>query len=234
MDYEAMLEAFYSRLDLKGGKVIDVGAHVGRHTLPLARLVGWRGTCYAFEPIPPIRRVLMRRLRLRRWLRSAVVHPFALSDRTGTADFTLALDGLEESGLRKRVAYNREAGRLSQLTVEVRRLDEVIPARDRIRFIKIDVEGGELDVLRGATRILEESRPVVAFECGAAAFMSYHEQPDPIFELFAARGYSIYSILGARIATVEEFRTAAFTQTFWDYVAFPEPAGDLPRLLVAA
>jgi len=120
-----------------------------------------------------------------------------------------------------------------QIPVKVARLDDVIPAAAGIRFIKIDVEGGELDVLRGATRTLEASRPIVAFECGASSFLGYHEAPDAIFEVFASRSYRVYSITGLPIADVEAFRKASFAQTFWDYVAFPEPAGDAPKLLTA-
>ncbi len=157
--------------------------------------------------------------------------PFALSDRTGTADFNFIPNLPEESGLKKRHAYNAVPSGFEQIRVEVRRLDDVIPAGTLIRFIKIDVEGGELDVLKGATRILDQSRPIVAFECGAASFLGYHEKPDQIFEIFSTRGYSVYSITGLPIADVEEFRKTSFAQAFWDYIAFPGPQANLHTLL---
>lgn len=62
MDYEGLLEAFYSRLPLNGSTVIDVGAHTGRHAIPLATLVGASGIVHAFEPIPEIRGQLAQNL----------------------------------------------------------------------------------------------------------------------------------------------------------------------------
>ena len=55
MDFEAKLEAFYNQLDLDGTTIIDIGAHIGRHAIPLAKKIGPAGLLYAFEPIPLIR-----------------------------------------------------------------------------------------------------------------------------------------------------------------------------------
>ena len=58
MNFEQLLENFYTSLDLDGKIVIDIGAHSGRHTLPLAQLVGEKGAVLAFEPLPDIRKLL--------------------------------------------------------------------------------------------------------------------------------------------------------------------------------
>lgn len=230
MDYEAMLEAFYRRLELKGADVVDIGAHSGRHTVPLSNLVGIDGTCYAFEPIPAIRKLLAENIAAK-GLNNTVILPFALSEKTGVAEFTFVPNLPEESGLKKRHTYNAKPSGFQQIPVKVRRLDEVLPASAKIRFIKIDVEGGELDVLRGSLKVLDTDRPIVAFECGAAAFLGYHESPDEIFEIFRSRGYNVFSITGLHMPGVEEFRKASFAQSFWDYVAFPEGSGHHSRLL---
>lgn len=230
MDFEGMLEAFYTRLPLAGTEVIDVGAHAGRHAIPLATLAGMEGACYAFEPIPAIRKVLAEKVAAK-GLNNVVILPFALAEREGTAQFNFVPNLPEESGLKKRHAYNAPPARFEAIPVKVRRLDDAIPAAARIRFIKIDVEGGELDVLKGSTRILDESRPIVAFECGAASFLGYHETPDAIFETFASRGYRVFAITGAPIESVDAFRTASFAQAFWDYVAFPEADAGFAKLL---
>jgi len=233
MDYEAMLESFYSRLPLSGAEVIDIGAHSGRHTVPLSNLVGIKGTCHAFEPIPVIRWALCDRL-ARNGSNNTVVLPFALSDRAGTTNFNFVPNLPEESGLKKRHTYNAPPAAFEQIPVKVARLDDVIPAAAAVRFIKIDVEGGELDVLRGACRVLDGQRPIVAFECGASSFLGYHDSPDAIFEIFTSRKYEVFSITGVRMPDVETFRKATFAQAFWDYVAFPDPVGDAPKLLTGS
>jgi FkbM family methyltransferase len=229
-DFEAKLEAFYRRLPLADADVVDVGAHKGRHAIPLARLVGMKGTVHAFEPTPAIRKLLGENLAAA-GINNTVVLPYALSDAPGNAEFNFVTNLPEESGLKKRHSYNAVPSGFEKIPVKVLRLDDAIPASARIRFVKIDVEGGELDVLRGATRMLEASQPIVAFECGAASFLGYHDKPDEIFEIFATRGYRIWSITGVAMPDLDTFRAAAFTQAFWDYVAFPAADHGLHTLL---
>jgi FkbM family methyltransferase len=228
-DYEAMLATFYGRLDLKDTSVVDIGAHVGRHTIPLAHQVGSSGIVHAFEPIPAIRQVLVRNLAAA-GINNTVVLPFALADASAMAEFVYLPDYPEESGLKHRKVYDRKDLREEKIPVKVCRLDEALPPLP-VSFIKMDVEGGELDVLRGALRTLETSRPVVAFECGANAFLGYHERPDEIYAIFRSRGYVVYSITGVEMASLEQFRNNTFKQDFWDYVAFPDPAAGLHALL---
>lgn len=233
VDYEAMLETFYRRLPLEGTEIVDIGAHSGRHARPLARLAGIGGTVHAFEPIPAIRRQLAESLAAEGF-NNVVVYPFALAAAPRVAQFNFVPNLPEESGLKKRHAYNAVPSGFVEIPVKVMRLADALPASSRPRFIKIDVEGGELDVLRGAVEVLDAARPIVAFECGAASYLGYHETPDEIFETFRARGYSVYSITGIAIADVEAFRNASMAQVFWDYVAFPEADSGFARLLRGA
>jgi FkbM family methyltransferase len=232
MDYEAKLEAFYSQLPLQGAVVIDVGAHIGRHAIPLASLVGMQGACYGFEPIPSVRQELAANIS-QSGLNNTIILPFALGEFNRIAEFNFIPNLPEESGLKKRHIYNAVPSEFQLITVQVRRLDDVMPISANVKFIKMDVEGGELDVLRGSTRILNELRPIVAFECGAAGYLGYDANPDEIFEIFSSRGYSVYSITGIRIASVDEFRHETTTQRFWDYIAFPENDPKWAQLLTA-
>lgn len=229
-DYEAMLEAFYSRLDLRDAEVVDVGAHAGRHAIPLARAAGMGGTVHAFEPLPHVRAQLAQNLAAGK-CNNVVVYPFALSDRPRQASFTFVPNLPEESGLKRRHAYNATPSSFEEIPVKVMRLQDALPEGARVRFIKIDVEGGELDVLRGSVGILERCRPVVAFECGAASYLGYHDTPDEIFEIFRSRGYAVHAITGEVIADLGVFREATRVQAFWDYVAFPPGEETLARLL---
>lgn len=220
MDFEQLLQAFYEKLDLAGTKVIDIGAHVGRHAIPLARRAGATGMVLAFEPLPQIRLRLVQALDAD-GLNNVAVLPFALSNRSGADTFVYTPECPEESGLRRRAEYNVAPTRFEHIPVTVCRLDDLVRG-EGVGFIKIDVEGGELDVLSGATRCLEAGRPIVAFECGAASYRGYHGSPQAIYELFATRGYRIYSILGHEMADADSFAQASRDQNFWDYVALPE------------
>ncbi|HEX6748133.1 MAG TPA: FkbM family methyltransferase [Longimicrobium sp.] len=136
----AEYEAF--RAAAKPGAVaLDVGANVGAYALLLGQWVRPRGRVYAFEPASEAFRGLSEHVRLNGL--AAVVTPVraAVAASTGTA--TLAVDGLSGG--------NRLGGEGGGETVQTVAVDEFC-AREEITpsFLKIDVEGAELDVLRGA------------------------------------------------------------------------------------
>lgn len=140
-----------------GGNSIDVGAHCGTILKSLVKLSP-TGLHWAFEPIPNLAKQLQRRFP------SVTVEQCALSDYIGSADFHFLPGAAAYSSLLTRPEV--EAGHaVHQLRVDVRRLDDVIPDEVPIAFIKVDVEGAEAGVLRGATRILQRHQPVVVFEC---------------------------------------------------------------------
>jgi FkbM family methyltransferase len=230
MDFEAKLETFYNQLQLIGTTVIDIGANIGRHAIPLAKRIGSAGVLYAFEPIPIIRSTLNANL-LEAELNNVTVYPFALSSNRSVADFNYIPNLPEESGLKKRHIYNAVPSEFQKIKVGVFRLDDLIPINTKISFIKIDVEGGELDVLRGAPRLLASSRSIVAFECGAASFLGYHKTPGEIFEIFTDLDYQIFSIVGEKMISIEAFVAASYAQNCWDYVAIPHEQYQLSEYL---
>jgi FkbM family methyltransferase len=234
MDYEASLETFYRKLDLRDQFVIDVGAHVGRHAFPLSEMVGGRGagTVFAFEPLPEIRAEFQRNIGARGVV-NIVVFPFALSTEDGVADFTFTPRMPGYSGLKPRNSYDGSQTETVQITVAVRRLDDLVPKRRKVAFMKIDAEGGELGILQGAALMIEDSRPIVAFECGAASFLGYHDSPETIFDLFDALNYAMFSITGVRVEDRATFRRYSHEQKFWDYIAIPSEKAHLGRLLSA-
>ena len=152
--------------------VLDVGANVGPYCVPLA--TARRDlTVYAFEPNPDVARSLRTNIRLNR-LSNVRVMDVAASDTRGAADFFKFDRDIGLSSLNLRAAEIH--GTPSTIRVETDTLDSLLADRERrVSFLKIDVQGHELAVLRGATKILAADRPVVLFE---------HE--DPHFETAAA------------------------------------------------
>ena len=230
MDYEALLEAFYTQLSLAAATVIDVGAHTGRHAIPLAAKVGANGIVHAFEPIPPIRSQLVQNLESS-GVYNVVVYPFALAANPSPVQFHYIPNLPQESGIKPRHTYNAPADPPQLLNLFAHTLDDILPNVD-VAFLKIDIEGGELDMLNGAGRTLTIARPIVSFECGAASFLGYHDRPQDLFRIFHNRGYAIHSILGDLIVDEQAFREAGYAQHVWDYVAFPLEKSELAQLLV--
>ena len=218
--FEERLQHLYTSLLKAGDCCIDIGAHTGRHSLPMSQAVGAGGRVVAFEPNPPIAQRLRSRLQLLS-VTNVAVHETALSDEAGAAEFVVAVDLPEESGLRERSIYNGPT-RTERVTVQLAQLDSLHLASPR--FIKLDTEGAEYKVLMGARETVARWRPVVAFEFGQASYAAYGVDPDDVFEYFASLDYQIFSILGERLSQ-PEFAQASRLQRYWDYVACDRAAG---------
>ena len=171
--------------EVKGNDVcIDIGCFEGEilrqmiAAAPAARH-------YAFEPIPG----QFERLKASFGAQAHIL-PYALGNATGETTFHFVESNPTYSGLRRRQYKGEEQVRL--IPVEVRRLDDIIPVDVRIRLIKIDVEGGELDVLRGGLETLRRSHPTLIFEHGIGGSDNYGATPEQLYDLLAGElGYSL-------------------------------------------
>ncbi len=216
-DWEHVLEAAYRRFLKPGDTVVDVGAHVGRHLLRMVEAVGPAGRALAFEPLP----FAYERLRALSLGPRAELHNVALSDHTGVTDFIHAEGTPEESGIRERRYNHPDLARPKRIQVQVRRLDEFTAALDRVDFVKIDAEGGEVGILRGAPETMRRFRPVFSVEYGGAAYGAYGHTPETMYELAREFGYTPCDLFGAPIASVETWlRVCDFVM--WDWFLVPD------------
>jgi FkbM family methyltransferase len=163
---------------------IDVGAHKGSILREILRRAPG-GRHFAFEPLPHFYEGLVRDFP------GVTVSPLALSDRKGRTTFQHAVADPAYSGLRKRTYPKGVQESLTEILVETDRLDAVLPDGLPIAFIKIDVEGAELEVLRGAEKTLRASRPLVVFEHGLGAADYYGTTPQAVYDLFAECGLQV-------------------------------------------
>jgi FkbM family methyltransferase len=219
LDYESLVEKLYLRLLRPGDLVIDLGANVGRHSLPMADAVAPNGSVIAFEPIPDVFGQLNDRVRERGVERIVTTHRIALSSKPGDAVFYIAVDRPQESGLAKRTAYNGPTS-IQETLVRVDTLDSYIDPTMRPVFIKIDVEGAELAALQGSAGVVSRSRPVVAFEFGMSSASAFDVEPAEMYSYWQAFDYTVMSIVGERL-TREQFIESSTVQLVWDYVAIP-------------
>ena len=154
---------FVQRLLRPGMTVLDVGAHHGLYTLLFSKTVGGKGRVIAFEPSPRECRRLEKHLSFNR-CSNVHVERSAVGSEADEADLYLA-DGFQDwcNSLRPPALPDST----SIVRVRVRRIDDVLAEQgiSKVDFIKLDVEGGELAALNGATRLLHgESRPAILAE----------------------------------------------------------------------
>jgi FkbM family methyltransferase len=172
-----------------GDTVIDVGANVGQYSVLFSGLVGREGRVLAFEPVPRTFEVLRAVLD---GLGASNVDPHrvALGDRDGRMTMTEVFDadGLPDPGL----AHATPSDDQGSVEVSVARLDALragpIPF-GRCSFMKIDVEGAELAVLRGAARALATDRPAVMVEVDRGMSARYGFTPKETIAFLAGMGY---------------------------------------------
>jgi FkbM family methyltransferase len=196
-------ELFYlDRIVPQGAVTVDVGANCGLYTRKLARL---SRQVYAFEPSHQMADLLRRTS-----APNVSVHEIALSDQTGNAELFIPQDGHELiHGLASlEPAVNGLSKSVASVNVLTARLDAVV--RQDVAFVKIDVEGHELNVLKGAIELLEHSQPVFLVE----AEDRHREQATrSIFEFFEARSYRGFFLREGNAVSVDQFSTAELQDT---------------------
>jgi FkbM family methyltransferase len=162
--YEPDIYLPYAASIREGMTVLDIGAHVGFFALAAAQRVGPGGKVVAFEPSPATLRVLRHHVRLNRWDNRISVEASVVSDQAGSVTFYTFDDSMAASLSKENVeVLNVQRPELATpVEVPAVTLDEYCRSRGhRPNVIKIDVEGAELRVLKGAERLLRESNDLV-------------------------------------------------------------------------
>lgn len=174
-----------------GGRAVDVGAGVGLHTIALAQAAGQTGRVEAFEAEARLEPFLKRTIAANGFSQIRL-HSFALGAHEATAPFYVA-HTIGHSSL-----YKLESGEQvrEQATVRVTSLDAALDTTLPVDVIKIDVEGAELDVVRGARVTLERSPEcTIVAECGPSHLQRTNTTIEDWFAEFAGYGFAAYGIV---------------------------------------
>lgn len=223
--YNQETVAIMRRVMAKDANGVDVGAFKGALTKPMVKIAP-RGSHIAVEPQPAYASRLRKRFPHVRVIESA------LGEQSGTASFTQALDSPARSGFRRQ-EYPTDHERTRVITVKVERLDDLVSPSTPIAFIKIDVEGAEYLVLRGARETIRRDHPVIAFEYGRAGRKDYGVEPSMMWQL-------LHDELGLELSLMRtwldngpalseaEFGHIVDTGSDWMFVAYPARGSPVP------
>ena len=167
---------------------IDVGSHKGE-VLELALKISKKGKHFAFEPIPN----LFHKLNNKYGSKCEVLN-YGLSDQKKQSSFQHVTTNPAYSGIRKRTYPKDE--QVETIQIQLDTLDNQLKQHDRVDMIKIDVEGAELEVLKGAKKIIEKFHPIIVFEHGLGASDHYNTSPEDILSFFDYHQYQLFTLKG--------------------------------------
>lgn len=211
-DHKAMM-TILPMLLRRNSVCVDIGANKGEILEIILRLCP-NARHHAVEPLPHMAQGLRDKFP------NVTIHELALSDQNGEAVFHHVLDDDAYSGLKPTDYGNHKNSQVQKIPVKLRRLDEVIPADVNVEFIKIDVEGAELQVLKGAEGLLRRSKPTIIFEFQQERAPSYGTTPDLMFDLLVDQiGYSLFTIDGIGPLTRAQFNEVFKLGSTYNFVA---------------
>lgn len=164
---------------------IDVGCHKGE-IMDLMLKYAPKGKHTGFEPIPDLYQHLLSKYQNNPTVK---IYNFALSDEKKKSSFNYVISNPSYSGLKKR-AYDYTNEKDKSIIVECDTLDNIIGDL-KIDLIKIDVEGGELDVLKGGKNVITKNHPIIIFEHGIGASDFYGTTPEELYQLLHDYGMKI-------------------------------------------
>jgi FkbM family methyltransferase len=201
-DEPAVLNVMKQHVHL-GSTVVDIGAHIGIETMMLCQWVGDEGTVISVEPDPVNFAALQSNIAINK-ITNAQLKPIALSNTCGKLHF------IHGQGVMCRLIDDPNDPAINQqqlITVEVNTLDQLFHDNAiKIDFLKIDVEDFEVQVLRGATRFLDQQHPVLIIE------LHSHQSAKGCIQILNQVGYDI-KLLDTPFSDVSEYLKAQ-SQTY--------------------
>lgn len=192
-----------------GDVVWDVGASVGLFTFAAAARAGPTGKLYAVEPDTWLVDLLRRSARLEQAKRAPVnVLPVAISDAVGVARFHIANRARAANHLESCGSTQTGGVRETQWVITVT-LDWMLEQFPAPNILKIDVEGAEDRVLRGASKLLSGVRPRILCEV-------YQENANEVSRILHSFGYTLFD------ASVDRSRRQPVENAVYQTVAYPD------------
>ncbi|MES2006090.1 MAG: FkbM family methyltransferase [Bacteroidota bacterium] len=196
--------AYIQRSIKEGAVVFDIGAHKAGYLYFFLEQLQNNGAIHAFEPQPVLYQYLQKLKRLFSW-NNVKIEAAAVSDHSGTALLSIPYNNGRASSPCATIIESRMDLQIqSRVEVNTISLDEYCDQHHTYPdFLKVDVEGNELSVFKGAANMLFHHKPKILFECEARFVGEARVQET--FSFLQQLGYTGYYIMGNDVNHIQEF-----------------------------
>ncbi len=199
--YEPEVSRLISRLLGRGDVFVDVGAHFGYFSFIASQLVGDAGQVHAFEPIPENAGHIRQGIEDNE-IANIKLNQVALGSKAGHLELYIASAPGHSGG----ATLVHDADRPDSQLVDMMTLDDYLRAEsvDRVRLVKVDIEGAEYDAFLGMEQLLSQREaPDVICEIHPYLLGRQDLSPSQVTDFLSDRGYAIFLIEGGELRRIE-------------------------------
>jgi len=188
---------FFRKYSRPGCFMLDIGAHTGDTTVPMAIAAGARGTVLALEPNPYVYKILKENASLNKGKTNIIPLCFAATDHDGEFEFNYSdasyCNGGFFQSLQTQKHGHKHVLKVQGKNLEKYLLTEYTGVLPELALIKVDAEGYDKEVLKSIRNIIAKYKPVIISECNKN--LTAEERAD-LFEVISGLGYSIKKLEG--------------------------------------
>lgn len=185
--------SFYEKICQKGEMIIDVGAHTGDTTVPMAIAVGKTGIVLGIEPNKYVFKILEENANMNKQLTNIVPLCFAATSREGEFTFNYSdasfCNGGFFSELSNKNHHHHHTLEVNGKNLQNFLLNNYAVELDRLSLIKIDAEGYDKEILKTISGILEQYRPTLIVECNINL---NNEERNELFDVISIHNYQLF------------------------------------------
>ena len=187
--------AFYRTLTRPGGLIIDIGAHTGDTTVPMALAVGPEGAVLALEPNRYVYKILQKNAALNDQLTHIIPLPYAATEKAGKFEFNYSDASFCNGGFLSQIENSRHHHNYT-LEVEGIELENFLMEHhadllDQLQLIKVDAEGYDKEILKTIPGLIKKYRPAIMAECYKRLNQQEREE---LFDVITQFNYQLFYI----------------------------------------
>lgn len=189
-EWEPWITQVYKRMLRPGMQIVEVGANIGYYSLIAAKIIGPKGKLFTFEANPELCEILFANVHINGFLGRTTVVNKAVAANSGPLRFNVFSKYLGSSSLfANETAAAHYNDKLDTITVEGISLDEYFDPGTRIDLLKMDAEGAEPHILRGADRLIRENPEMIITMEFAPSIIQTHTPIDAFLGELARYGF---------------------------------------------